>query len=104
MEFMKVVAAFNSAVGHPVESLPDGRIPIPEVTIKGRSEPTSATERLDSAPICLAVSLEFREVVIKAGVNHTVAVRDSTAQAIQILKITAVDFSTGGGERLGRCI
>jgi hypothetical protein len=40
--FDQVVAAFNSAVGHPVESLRDGRIPIPEVTIKGRSEPTSA--------------------------------------------------------------
>ena len=57
-------------------------------------------ESLDGMPICLAVSHEFREIVVEGGMNHGIGHRCTTAQAFQISKITSMDLGASGGKRL----
>ena len=60
-----------------------------------------SAERLDGAPIDLAILLEFREVVDEGGVDHAVRLGRSAAQAFQVFKIAAMHLGAGGDERLG---
>jgi hypothetical protein len=50
--------------------------------------------------ICLTVSFEFREVVVKGRVNHAIRHGGSTAEAFED-KITSMHVSASGGKRLG---
>jgi len=59
---------------------------VPEVTINAIRANEPRAESLDSAPVYLAVFLEFREVMDKSGVNHAIGSGRSAAQAFQVFK------------------
>ena len=58
-------------------------------------------ERLDGAPIDLAVLLELREVVDEGGVDHAIRHGRAAAQAFQVFEVASMHLGTGGDERLG---
>ena len=58
-------------------------------------------ERLDGLPVHLAIRREFREVVVKGGVDNAVRGRCSAAQALEILERTAMNVGPGRGKGCG---
>jgi hypothetical protein len=60
-----------------------------------------STERLDGAPIGFGRRPVVQEVVDKSGVNHAIRHRRSTAQAFEILELTAMRVRASGDERRG---
>jgi hypothetical protein len=62
------------------------------------------TERLDGAPVHLAVFREFREVVVEARVDHAIRRGRATAQALEIFKRTAMDLPACRGELHRTCL
>jgi hypothetical protein len=58
-------------------------------------------KRFDGALIDLAVLLEFGEVVDESRVNDAIRGRGTASKAVQVLEISAMHFSAGGGKRGG---
>ncbi len=77
-------------------------IPVPEVTIKGRSEPASAEPSASMARLSISqFAANFEKSWLKARVNHAIRHGCSTAQAFQVFKIASMHLGTGSDERLG---
>ncbi len=96
------VAGFGAGGGSfSVAVRPGARSASPVVTNRGRSEPSSAAERLDGASVDLAVLRELREVVDKGRVNDGIRLGRSAAQALEIFERTALDVGARRGKRLG---
>jgi hypothetical protein len=59
------------------------------------------TDRLDRAQVEIGIGLELRGIAFECRVDHTVAGRRASTQAVEIVQVTDMDSGTHPGESLG---
>ena len=77
-------------------------MPVPEVTIKGRSEPASSAPRASIARLSISqFSLNFEKSWMKAVWITPSRHGRSLAQAFQVFEIASMHLGASGDQRLG---
>ena len=93
--------SWNGGASSSVATRPGASSATPEVTISGRSEPSSTAPIASMArSVVLAVLREFREVVVEGGVDHAIRLGGAAPEAVQVLERAAMDLGARRGQRL----